>query len=50
MISVGIVGASGYTGEELAKILVTHPKVELKALTSSTHEGKEINSVFCACF
>ena len=46
MISVGIVGASGYTGEELARLLANHPNVELKSLTSKTHEGKEINTIF----
>ena len=46
MISVGIVGASGYTGEELAKLLANHPNVELRSLTSKTFEGKEIDSVF----
>ena len=46
MISVGIVGASGYTGEELTKLLVNHPEVELKSLTSKTYEGREISSVF----
>ena len=46
MISVGIVGASGYTGEELARLLANHPEVELKSLTSKTYEGKEISSVF----
>ena len=46
MISVGIVGASGYTGEELARLLANHPNVELKSLTSKTHEGKKINSIF----
>ena len=33
MISVGIVGASGYTGEELVKLL-NHPDVSLDVLTS----------------
>ena len=46
MISVGIIGASGYTGEELVKILQNHPDVEIKALTSRTHAGKNINQVF----
>ena len=46
MISVGIVGASGYTGEELARLLANHPNVKLKSLTSKTHEGKEINAIF----
>ncbi len=46
MISVGIVGASGYTGEELAKILLKHPKVKIQSLTSRSHEGKNINDTF----
>lgn len=46
MISVGIIGASGYTGEELVKILQKHSEVEIKSLTSRTHSGKKINDVF----
>ena len=46
MISVGIVGASGYTGEELTKILQSHPEVNITSLTSRTHAGKQINDVF----
>ena len=46
MISVGIIGASGYTGEELVKILQNHPDVKIRALTSRTHAGKNINQVF----
>ena len=46
MISVGIIGASGYTGEELVKILQNHPNVEIKSLTSRTHAGKKISEVF----
>ena len=30
MISVGIVGASGYTGEELVKILQNHSEVNIQ--------------------
>ena len=46
MISVGIVGASGYTGEELVKILQNHPQVEIHVLTSRSHNGKNIMDVF----
>ena len=46
MISVGIVGASGYTGEELTKILQSHPEVKITSLTSRTHAGKKINDIF----
>ena len=46
MISVGIVGASGYTGEELTKILLKHPEVKIQSLASRSHEGKNIKDVF----
>lgn len=34
MIRVAVVGATGYTGEELVKILADHPEVELTSLTA----------------
>lgn len=43
MISVGIVGASGFTGEELVKLLLKHPDVSLDVLTSRTHAGKQLS-------
>ena len=46
MISVGIVGASGYTGEELVKLLCNHPDVSLDVLTSRTHAGESIHDVY----
>ncbi len=46
MIKVGIIGASGYTGGELIRILAQHPKVEVTAITSRTHEGKRLEEVF----
>jgi len=36
MIKVGIVGASGYTGLELVKMLLNHPGFELKYLATTT--------------
>jgi len=38
MIKVGIVGASGYTGLELIKMLITHPGFELTYLATTTGE------------
>jgi N-acetyl-gamma-glutamyl-phosphate reductase len=46
MIRVGIVGASGYTGVELARILCNHPEVELTVATSRQYAGKPLASVF----
>ncbi|MBI5559172.1 MAG: N-acetyl-gamma-glutamyl-phosphate reductase [Deltaproteobacteria bacterium] len=46
MIRVGIVGASGYTGGELARILTLHPEVEIAVATSRTHAGKKLSKVY----
>ena len=43
MLRVGIVGASGYTGGELARILALHPAVELTVATSRSHAGKRLS-------
>ncbi len=42
MKSVAIVGASGYTGGELLRILSVHPHVEVKVVTSREYAGKPV--------
>jgi N-acetyl-gamma-glutamyl-phosphate reductase len=44
-MKVGIVGASGYAGEVLVKLLLGHPQVELAAVTSRQHAGKPLAQV-----
>ena len=46
MISVGIVGGTGYTGVELLRILVSHPNVEIKVVTSRAEAGKKVSTVY----
>ncbi|MEW6191935.1 MAG: N-acetyl-gamma-glutamyl-phosphate reductase [Bacillota bacterium] len=46
MIKVGIVGASGYTGAELVRILVRHPAAEVAFLTSRSYAGQQLAAVF----
>ena len=46
MISIGIVGASGYTGEELIRRLLMHPEAAIDVLTSRTHAGKCVDDVY----
>jgi N-acetyl-gamma-glutamyl-phosphate reductase len=46
MLKVAVVGASGYTGGELLRILIGHPQVEICCLTSRQHEGLSIDQVF----
>lgn len=45
MINVGIVGAAGYTGGELIRILLQHPKVKIKFCYSRSQSGKKIEEV-----
>ena len=42
---VGIVGASGYTGSELTRILAQHPQVEICAITSESPSGKAFSDL-----
>ncbi len=43
---VGIIGATGYTGVELLRLLLHHPEVEVTALTSQKYAGVPIGQVF----
>jgi len=47
-MKVGIVGAAGYSGEVLVKLLLAHPRVTLAAVTSRTHAGKPLAAVIPA--
>lgn len=44
MIKAGIIGASGYTGGELLRLLVNHPNVKLELATSRSLAGKPVTS------
>jgi N-acetyl-gamma-glutamyl-phosphate reductase len=44
--NVGIVGASGYTGSELMRILAGHKNVEINSVTSESNYGKKISDIF----
>ncbi len=46
MHTVAIVGASGYTGLELIRILHGHPEVQLTCVTSEQSAGKKISEIF----
>ena len=45
-VKVAIVGASGYSGEELARLLLRHPQAELAAVTSRQYAGQTLAQVF----
>jgi LysW-gamma-L-alpha-aminoadipyl-6-phosphate/LysW-L-glutamyl-5-phosphate reductase len=44
-MKVGVVGASGYVGGELLRLLVTHPKVEVNMVTSRQKAGEYVHRV-----
>jgi len=43
---VGIIGATGYTGVELLRLLLGHPEVEVTVVTSKKYAGMRIDQVF----
>jgi len=44
--SVGIIGANGYTGSELVRLLAFHPNIELKFLCSRSNSGVKISDLY----
>ena len=46
MIKVGIVGATGYAGVELIRLLLAHPEVEITRLTSRTEAGVRVDHLY----
>ena len=50
MIKAGIVGATGYAGAELVRILLGHPQAEIAAISSVSFEGKRLSDVYPAYY
>ena len=46
MITIGIVGGTGYTGVELLRLLATHPQVEVKQITSRAEAGRRVSELY----
>lgn len=46
MIKVGIIGATGYAGSELVRLITQHPKAELVTMTSQSYAGQEYKEVY----
>lgn len=45
-LNIAIIGASGYTGAELIRLLLTHPYATIAALTGDSQAGKPIGDVY----
>ena len=43
---IGVLGASGYTGAELVRLLLRHPRVDIVLLTADRRAGKAMGDVF----
>ena len=50
MIKVGIIGATGYAGGELVRILLNHPEAEIKWYGSRSYIDKKYADVYCNMF
>lgn len=45
-LKIAIIGASGYTGAELVRILLNHPKAEITALIANSNAGQKIEEIY----
>lgn len=45
-VKVGIIGATGYAGVELVRLLLQHPQAKLAAISSVSFEGQELEEVY----
>jgi N-acetyl-gamma-glutamyl-phosphate reductase len=48
MVKAAIVGAAGYTGAELTRLLAGHPHFQLQAVTSSADAGRRVSDLYPA--
>ncbi len=46
IVKIAVIGASGYTGQELVRLLAMHPRVEIVSVTSRQEAGRSLTDVF----
>ena len=44
-MKIGVVGASGYAGGELLRLLSNHPEFEAAVITAGNNAGEEITAI-----
>ena len=47
-VKAGVVGATGYAGAELCRLLLGHPQAELSAISSVGFQGQPLSAVYPA--
>ena len=45
-LKAGVIGATGYAGFELVRILINHTYIELAAVSSVSYTGKKISEIY----
>jgi len=45
-LAVAVLGATGYAGVELLRILARHPRIQLTAATSQQYAGKRVSEIY----
>ena len=45
-IKAGVIGATGYAGLEIVRLLLSHPFVEVAAVSSVSFEGRAISEIY----
>jgi N-acetyl-gamma-glutamyl-phosphate reductase len=45
-LKIGVLGASGYTGADLVRLLATHPNAEIRVLTANQQAGQPLRAVY----
>ncbi len=46
MLKIAVVGASGYSGAELVRLLANHPEARVVAATSETYAGQRLSQLY----
>ena len=50
MIKVGIIGATGYAGTELVRLIFSHPQAQVVAISSVSFQGQKLSDVYPSYF
>ena len=46
MIKTGIIGATGYAGQQLVSLLINHPEAEVTFVSSNSYAGQSFSDIY----